>query len=104
MTKAPSVSQMWDGAALFFALRMICAAAAGRNALNVKLREGARRLRYAAVDERRMVIAGRLAACGERWMAVVGQCLPLKCKKHIRDKQATGALAERLATTAICGG
>ena len=169
MTKAPSVSRMWDGAALFFALRMICAAAAGRNALNVKLRGGAQRLRYAAraerlggcgvarggCDMRRLMrdgcacgrgrgdcgmrrlmrdgcgcgaargdcnwrrvkdewwlregrgdcdmrrvrkdgaIAGRLAACGERWMAVVGQCLPLKCKKHIRGKQAA---------TAVCGG
>ena len=134
MTKAPSVSQMWDGAALFFALRMICAAAAGRNALNVKLRGGARRLRYAAADERRVAvvgwrllpkdecafetargdcdmrrvpkdgaIAGRLAACGERWMAVVGQCLPLKCKKHIRDKQATGAVAGGGAATVVCG-
>ena len=49
-------------------------------------------------------IAERLVACGERWMAVVGQCLPLKCKKHIRGKQATGALEGWLAATAICGG
>ena len=64
-----------------------------------RLRGGARRLRYAAGDVRRMVVAGWLLLPKDEcaFETARGDC-------DMRRVRKDGAIAERLAAIAICGG